>query len=63
MQSKEKLNAVVQELLILKEERKEKNKVRISHFQQYRKLLGQEQELTRKLNKKLEELEEFRMRI
>ncbi len=56
------LMKIIQRILKIKEERKETVKSKTEHYQKFRKLLGKEQELSRKLNEELEELEQFRLK-
>lgn len=52
-----KLQQVSIEIIKLKRERNKISLIRKIHFQKYRKLLGREQQLSRLLNAKLDDLE------
>lgn len=52
-----KLQQVSIEIIKLKRERNKISLIRKVHFQKYRKLLGREQQLSRLLNAKLDDLE------
>ena len=47
------MNKIVQRVIYLKIEGDKMNKIRSNTYQEYKKLLGKEQELTRKLNEAL----------
>ncbi|KKM60139.1 hypothetical protein LCGC14_1544820 [marine sediment metagenome] len=56
-----KLMKHVQDVLKIKDERNVHADKKIEHFQKWKQHLGKEQELTRRLNEKLEEFEEYRI--
>lgn len=58
----EKLVAIIQEILKLKTFRGNEQFKQAKFYRQYKKALSNVQETSRKINKKLEDLEEFRIR-
>lgn len=59
---KDDMDKVVQKIIYLKEERDNVNRKRIKNFQEYKKMLGREQELSRKINSELDELSRFKVK-
>lgn len=60
METGNKLLKVVKKILDIKEKRKKVIYEKAMHYQKYRKLMGEEQCLSRNLNVAIDELEEFR---
>lgn len=57
-----KLVKHVQEVLKVKDERNKEKDKKIDHYQKFKHHLGRTQELTRLLNEKIEEFEEYRIK-
>lgn len=57
-----KLMNHVQEVLKIKDDREHHEKEKMSYYKKYREHLGKVQELTRQLNKKIEDFEEYRIK-
>lgn len=57
-----KLVGHVQEVLRIKDERNEQEDKKIEHFQKFKFHLGRTQALTRQLNEKIEDFEEYRIK-
>lgn len=60
MDAQKAMNSIVQDLLVLKETRENVVLKKSKNYQEYLKFRGREQQLSRDINSKFEELEQFR---